>query len=148
MAVFRAIERILVWSRGAGAIVIVSREVVAADNFFRRERILLNQLRVIPVVVAGLAATAKHRVRVVDTRIDDANANTLSRGGKLTSIPDVRHPDERDARRGQRVKLNDRFDVNHTIELPQALYLAKRKANFLGVGQAGKLRLQRALHMA
>ena len=46
------------------------------------------------------------------------------------------------------MKLGDRLNIHHAVELPQRLHLAKRQPYLDRVGQAGKLRLNRCLRLA
>ena len=46
------------------------------------------------------------------------------------------------------MKLGDRLNIHHAVELSQRLHLAKRQPYLDGVGQAGKPGLNRCLRLA
>ena len=148
MAALRAIERIVVRTRSLCAVVSVSGKVVATHDFRRWKGAFLDTRRIVFRVICHVAAPAEHRVVVVDAGVDNADANPFASGREIATIPNIRPSDERNTRRGQRSELRDRLDIDHTVESPKSLHLAKRKPYLDRVGQAAEPRLDRPADLA
>ena len=102
MSVARAVERVIVRSCATAAVIGIAYEVMAADDFGRGKTARFDRGGIVRRVGGGCAGATEVRVGVVDSGIDDADADATSVEVGRHAAPGRRGADPWNARGGLR----------------------------------------------